>query len=177
MKCLIADASVESKLRWGSRPSWSSARSARNSRRLELQLDSGLVEWILWVWFKEEVLEPVIAVDGQHWLPVLAEDVEAHVPSRSAVRVVDLVFTLHLWGFVGYWSPFWAKWKLAVSRNPSSGLIFLSLKLSRSSGSGKICFAGLRQLKLVNILCYPEVGRHWRVSVSADPAASSFFSV
>ena len=61
-----------------------------------------LVERVLGVGLQEEVLQPVHdGVDGQHGLPVLAEDVQADVALQVDVGVVHAGHALHLGGLVG----------------------------------------------------------------------------
>ena len=50
----------------------------------------------------EEVDEPIDdGVDVQHWLPLVAQDVKAHLPLEVDVGVVDFCKAQHLRCFVG----------------------------------------------------------------------------
>mmetsp|Transcript_451 Transcript_451/g.1149 ORF Transcript_451/g.1149 Transcript_451/m.1149 type:complete len:210 (+) Transcript_451:341-970(+) len=65
------------------------------------QLRRFLVQRIIGVRFEHEEREPVDdRVDGQHRLPVLAEDVETHVALHVDVRVVHRRLTQDLWRIV-----------------------------------------------------------------------------
>lgn len=41
------------------------------------------------------------SVQVQHWLPVLSQDIQAHLALQIDIRVVDLLLTAHLWRVVG----------------------------------------------------------------------------
>jgi len=117
-------------------------------------LRSFLIKWIVRVGFQEEVLQPVDnGVDGQDGLPVLAEDVEAHVPLQVDVWVVNLGLAFYFWRFVRIlFSNLEAECELAVSIE-ALVRINLELELEQVVGVGEVRLARLRQLQLIDILC------------------------